>query len=290
MSEGDEKRPFATERTTRLLASEIDDRDRRYVMNIEEFGCSIVHVKKGAESQAFSYTLGVYDTCGQPEIIQVGLLAETAQFLLNEAVRRLRKGEKLLEGRHGDLIGNFDCAFRPLDPKWIGHIMTYASWFNGGTNFPVMQAVWPDFENRFPWDEGFNEEVRSRQPLLYEGALQSVVEEDFWASLDRTSSLFDWKFPDPPHTGVFLSQAVQSEAEPVTYVSHDLEDGAWQFLGDSMSGGLPPVMSCLHHPLDKDVTITELCDLPRGWYAERITPNDPWIRAESPPEEEESAG
>jgi hypothetical protein len=31
------------------------------------------------------------------------------------------------------------------------------------------------------------------------------VEDDFWASQDRKSSLFNWKFPDPPHTGAIAA-------------------------------------------------------------------------------------
>ena len=66
------------------------------------------------------------------------------------------------------------------------------------------------------------------------------AEDDFWASADPESSLFDWKFADSPHTRVFLSKSVHEGREPVTYVSHDEEDGAWQFLGDSMSDGGAP--------------------------------------------------
>jgi hypothetical protein len=92
------------------------------------------------------------------------------------------------------------------------------------------------------------------------------VEEDFWASTDPKSSLFSWKFPDSPHAQAFLSKAVHNGVEPITFVSHDADDGAWQFLGDSMSdtGG---VLVCLHHPIDRDPSLVELSDLPLGWYA-----------------------
>jgi hypothetical protein len=77
---------------------------------------------------------------------------------------------------------------------------------------------------------------------------------------------------------VFLSQAVHSGTEPVTYVSHDAEDGPWQFLGDSMSDGGGPVISCFHHPIDHDPSLAELADLPLGWYAERGRVGEPWTR------------
>src|SRR5262245_47174820 len=44
------------------------------------------------------------------------------------------------------------------------------------------------------------------------------TENDSWASTDPTSSLFNWKFPDPPHTGVCLSETMNNGTEPVTFV------------------------------------------------------------------------
>ena len=93
------------------------------------------------------------------------------------------------------------------------------------------------------------------------------MEKDFWASTDPDSSLYDWKFPDPPHTIAFLSEAVHCGAEAVTFVFHDADDGSWQFLGDSMASSGEPVLSCLHHPIDDDPNLKELADLPRGWCA-----------------------
>jgi len=115
-------------------------------------------------------------------------------------------------------------------------------------------------------------------------SIMTSAEDDFWASADPDSSLFNWKFPDPPHTRAFLSEAVHTGAEPVTYASHDLDDGAWQFLGDSMADGAKPILSCLHHPIDKDPSLNELADLPLGWWAERVKPGDPWARRQHQPE------
>jgi hypothetical protein len=176
------------------------------------------------------------------------------------------------------LIGNVDCEFRPVDPKWMKPLFGWAIWDYGGTDFPVLQAIYPDLQNRFPGEPGFDEAFL--QPLLQPDAPVTVVEEDFLASTDPDSSLFDWKFEDGPHTRVFLSEAVNSGAEAVTYVSHDAEDGAWQFLGDSMDGDKPPVISCFHHPIDKDPSLKELHNLPLGWWAERTKPGDAWIRRE----------
>jgi hypothetical protein len=269
-------RKFETERTRRFRATELSERDLRIVTNIETFGCEVIQVKSSATSPTWSYTVGVYDTCGKPEVIGVGLKERTALFLLNEAARRLREGADLALGRHRDLIAGVECEFRPVDQKWVKHLMGWATWYNGDADFPVLQAVYPDRDNRFPEDAGFDEYFK--QPLLQSGTTMTSVENDFWASTDPKSSLFNWKFPDPPHTRVFLSEAVHSGGEPITYVSHDIEDGAWQFLGDSMSGDREPVITCFHHPVDEDPSLNELADLPLGWWAERTRPGESWIR------------
>lgn len=275
---------FSTARTRELRATELKPEDERTVAHIEDFGCSVVHIKPTKNDFGWSYTIGVFDTCGQPELIAVGLPEETAHFLLNEAANLLRKGTDLTTGRHPDLIGNVDCEFRPVDSKWINHVMNWDIWYYRDNIPPVLQAVYPDKANRFPEDRDFDENYRV--PLLQSAENMRTIEDDFWASNDPKSSLFDWSFPDPPHTGVYLSQAVHKGVEPVTYISHD-HDGDWQFHGDSMSGGHPPVISCFHHPIDADPTLKELADLPIGWYAERLSPSEAWIRQQLPPEEDE---
>jgi Domain of unknown function (DUF4262) len=281
------KKDFTTERTRKFRQTALSPEDERTIGHIEEFGCSVVSVKRTQHGLGWSYTIGVFDTCGQPELIAVGLVPETAQFALNAAAKLLRAGVDLTSGRHGDLVGEVECEFRPVDPKWIEQLMGWAMWYYGGIDFPVLQVIYPDLENRFPTDEGFDKSFE--QPLMQPSAPMTRLENDFWASTDPESSLFNWKFQDPPHTGVFLSETVHNGSEPVTYVSHDADDGAWQFLGSSMADGGGPVLSCFHHPIDGDPSLTELADLPLGWFAERTKVGEPWVRRRkpSPPDEYE---
>jgi len=267
---------FQTARTRNFRATVLPDEDERTIRHVEEFGCSVVSVKRTKYASGWSYTVGVFDTSGKPEIITVGLLPERAHFALNEAARLLRSGVDITSGRHRDLIGEVECEFRPVDPKWVEHLMGWAVWYYGGDDFPVLQAVYPDLQNRFPGEEGFNKSFE--QPLMQPDAPMTRTEDDFWASADPKSSLFNWKFPDDPHTTAFLSETVQKGTEPVTYVSRDADDGAWRFLGARTSDGGGAVISCLHHPIDRDSSLAELADLPLGWYAIRARVEEPWIR------------
>jgi len=81
---------FQTERTRKFRASALSEEDERTISHVEEFGCSVVNVERTAHGLGWSYTLGVFDTSGRPELITVGLLAETAHSALNEAAKLLR--------------------------------------------------------------------------------------------------------------------------------------------------------------------------------------------------------
>jgi len=282
MSSPDKK--FETERTRSFRATNLAAEDERTIRHIEEFGCSVVSVKRTQYGLGWSYTVGLLDTCGKPELITVGLLPETAHSALNGAADLVRLNVDLTRGRHKNLVGEVESEFRPVDSKWIKQLMGWALWYNGGPDFPVLQLVYPDLKNRFPGEDQFDDSFA--QPLMQPGALMTRVENDFWASTDPKSSLFHWKFPDPPHTGVFLSETVHNGTEAVTYVSHDAADGAWQFLGDSMTDGGGPVLSCFHHPIDRDPSLVELADLPMGWCAERLQVGETWVRKPKPVDEE----
>ncbi len=49
-----------------------------------------------------------------------------------------------------------------------------------------------------------------------------------------------------------------------------------------MSEGGGPVLSCLHHPIDKDQSLEELHDLPLNWYAIRASAGEQWKRFQHP--------
>jgi len=280
-------KPYITERTKLWRSRDVTPKVIESIDIIEEFGCEIVSILADNICPSFSYSTGVFDNCGKPELIAVGLKSGTAHHAINEAVRLMRSGVDLTKGRHRDLVGDVEVEFRPVHPRWMHHIMLRTDWFYDGADVPVLQLVYPDLENRFEGDKDFNDFFHQPDLSLPEDAAHGSLEHDLWAAYEDDSSLSTWKFEDGPHTSAYLSETVHTKEESVTYVSHD-RDGDWQFLGDKMSDGGGPVLSCLHHPVDDDRTLEELHDLPLGWYAIRIAPDAAWERFEHPPEEEEA--
>jgi hypothetical protein len=88
-----------------------------------------------------------------------------------------------------------------------------------------------------------------------------------------------WSFADPPNTAVFTTRAISLGLEPICWVSHDKDDGAWQFHG----GTVPPraedaAVVALRTIVGLDPSVAELCDLPEGWCASRAVVGEAWKR------------
>ena len=88
-----------------------------------------------------------------------------------------------------------------------------------------------------------------------------------------------WPFKDPPNVAVFTSKQILSGEEWIYYVSHDEEDGAWQF--HPMSGPIAENQASvvgLRTILDLDPSLAILADLPLGWCAWRDEKGSAWQR------------
>ncbi len=90
-----------------------------------------------------------------------------------------------------------------------------------------------------------------------------------------------WPFLDPPNTAVFTTVPILDNGAWVHYVTHDLEDGAWQF--HHQQTGARSVKDAavvsLKRMLVLEPRIEELADLPLGWHASRDDEHAPWRRA-----------
>lgn len=88
-----------------------------------------------------------------------------------------------------------------------------------------------------------------------------------------------WLFEDREDTAVFTSKRILDKVDWVYYVTHDVDDGAWQF---HPHGGPTPeqdvAVVSLRTMLVLDASIGALADLPAGWHAWRDTPDAPWTR------------
>ncbi|QEH35719.1 CYTH domain protein [Aquisphaera giovannonii] len=89
-----------------------------------------------------------------------------------------------------------------------------------------------------------------------------------------------WPFADPEDTVVITLDRILRGASPLLLVTHDRDDGAWQFLDGEHVFEEDGVAVSLAEMVAFDPGLESLADLPAGWRAWRDRPGEPWRRAE----------
>jgi hypothetical protein len=81
------------------------------------------------------------------------------------------------------------------------------------------------------------------------------------------------------NTAVFTTSFVINDKRPITYVSHNFEDGAWQFFSDDLFDDFEKVakLVSLEEIIDLDTSIIDLSEMQEGYSASRMTLNDKWV-------------
>lgn len=228
------------------------------VAHIEKYGCHVVMVI-GNHLPGFAYSIGLYEKFGHPEIICFGMDLKIMASMINEACYLLGK-ERSFESYipYDDFLENVDVQFLPVNKEFYGDYFAFGMNYYNGNNFPALQMVWPDKENKFPWEESFYEPWKFQQPLL-----------------DRNT---DFKFYKDRKLCVFTSKQVL-EGNPILYVYHD-NNGDWQFHSSDDIGDDDPKVVYLEDIVKLDSDMNVLYDLKPGWCASRENKKAKWERSE----------
>jgi hypothetical protein len=91
----------------------------------------------------------------------------------------------------------------------------------------------------------------------------------------------EWPFEAPRDVAVFTTVQIMSQRMPILHVSHDEDDGAWQFHTGGDSQESDARILSLEEITKIDPTILELADLPEGWVADRSQVGDEWTRSKN---------
>jgi hypothetical protein len=87
------------------------------------------------------------------------------------------------------------------------------------------------------------------------------------------------KFKEADNTAVFTTKFVVNDKKVITYVTHEKEDGAWQFFSSDNSNNFEDVAKVvgLGEILKMDATLLEIAEMPEGFSAHRKFKGDTWI-------------
>jgi hypothetical protein len=141
--------------------------DKSVLQKREEWGWFVNKIMEDDKGPGFAYSFGLYEEFKHPEIIIFGLDVATMHQLINDIGKHVRNGAQYEHGQIADnLIEGYSCAFRLVNPLQYRENCTWAVWFYKHTDFPVLQLYWPDKAGRYPWDSGFEDSLRCKQPDL----------------------------------------------------------------------------------------------------------------------------
>jgi hypothetical protein len=141
--------------------------DRKIREDIENFGCSVMHIAEEGDLPPFGFSVGITQSSGAPEVIVVGLKQPIAHFVVNEYNRRVRAGASFSTAqRSSGFIEGFDVIFLQVDPSNYREYLGYNLWLYDGPNFEVLQIVFPSTSGVWPWEDKADNWFKSRQPIL----------------------------------------------------------------------------------------------------------------------------
>jgi len=121
---------------------------------MHDHGFAVVAVGGDELGPPSSYTVGLH-SAGLPELVIVGGLSTEGQHgTLNMLGDRLLAGESLQVGaRDPSVIEGFDVTYiGVVDPS----TEDFAVALRLQSGFRAVQVVWPDTDNRFPWEQGYS--------------------------------------------------------------------------------------------------------------------------------------
>jgi Domain of unknown function (DUF4262) len=145
--------------------------DQKFLRIIDEFGWHVTNVapRVGEEGDLWSYSTGLYYLYKHPEIIVFNQKHDLMHSMINSIGKQVKAGEKFEPGRgYAEIIGAFDCQFRPVDFSHYKEYVGWSIWFydRDPKSFPILQCFWPDMAGKFPWEAGCSQWAIDRQPLL----------------------------------------------------------------------------------------------------------------------------
>ena len=222
---------------------------------MDRFGHSIISMNASDYLPSFAYTVGLLESKNHPEIICFGLAPELLKDILNDVVQLIKfSGALKLDHDYGNIFKNSRASFLKVDQRNITDYFKVAELVYKSDDIQAIQLIWTDTQNLFPWEVGFNQKFKFKQPLL-----------------DRNES---FKFREERNLGVFTTPNWLENRAPILRVIHD-EDGDWQFLTREIDFDNGKMVS-LGQMVRSDHSLNEVFHLEYGESAERAHPGGEW--------------
>jgi len=150
--------------------SVLDEHETKFVACIREHGWFHTCVFQDESGPGFSYTTGFWLNVNFPELITFSLSQEIAHDTFWHIYRELKAGQSFaIRQPVENVFEQLKAAFLPVSQQRFKDHLGWSRWFYGGDGFECVQLVWPDRDEKFPWQPGYSVSLAKAQPDLTEG-------------------------------------------------------------------------------------------------------------------------
>jgi Domain of unknown function (DUF4262) len=135
--------------------------------DVEKYGWHCLHVapRVGESGANFTYTIGLFETYGHPEIMIFGLGRESAHGVLRECADMIKAGTRFPVGQpvQDVLSGDFPVIFKAVKLEHYDEYLGTAMRYYGEKPFEAWVLFWPDKDYKFAWE---SEKLPSQEEAL----------------------------------------------------------------------------------------------------------------------------
>ncbi len=151
-----------------LLPKPTDKYEEKAISDIQEHGLHIMHVfDPDGERPDFTYSIGMKYSYGHAEVIIYGLPNEVTKSIINSVADSVKSGATFKDGDvSAEFLEGFDCCFKSVLKEHYKDHFGWNLWLNNGSDFEVLQLVWPNKSGNYPWSDNVTHEFCNAQPLL----------------------------------------------------------------------------------------------------------------------------
>lgn len=160
------------EQMTRTVAE--DPQEQRVINDIQTYGWHCVHIAAEDDLPPFSFTVGLFHSFKQPELIIFGLRQEVAHRIFCIAVDAMKAGTPIDLSKPTELfVEGYPSVFVAVPKAQYDEHVGFCLWYYEGEDFPLYQIVWPSRDKRLPWEPEASDAFRAMQPVLGDAAEHS---------------------------------------------------------------------------------------------------------------------
>jgi hypothetical protein len=147
-----------------------DSEEAQLVDGVKRRGAQVVTTPYNLQYKVpdYAHSVGFYANFGRPEVIVMGVSADTGVLIITELCRRISQGMELKENEVvTELLEGRDFLFAKVDLYDALDHVDWLLWFYTPVqcSFPLMQALWADKRGRFPVDPECDREARKLQTI-----------------------------------------------------------------------------------------------------------------------------